>query len=251
MKKDFFLFEEKNDKKIIVNENNNSHLLQRCQENWEHKKEIKYLTRKNIFSKRYLQSIIDPPKYLFIHIPKTGGTSLKFNIIYNPNQKKKIAIYHKISYPPTQSRLLNIFNEKKKMFTLVREPTDTVISAYFHFKHFAKMKNFQFFDMLSNMQTKFLLGYDIFSDYKIKTSDFDSLTKLIDDKSLTIGIQKNKSMNDIYNLLELRNDDVDNYILNKKKGIGYQKADVSNSLRDYIKKNNDYDYRLFNHVMNS
>ena len=137
------------------------------------------------------------------------------------------------------------------MFTLVRDPTETVISAYFHFKHFAKMKNFAFFELLSNMQTKFLLGYDIFSDYKIKTSDFDNLIKLIEDKKLIVGIQKRKSMIDIYNLLELRNDEVDNYILNKKNGISYQEEDVSKSLREYIKKSNIYDYRLFEYILNS
>jgi hypothetical protein len=113
------------------------------------------------------------------------------------------------------------------------------------------MKHFAFFDSLSNMQTKFLLGYDIFSDYKITTRDFDNLLKLIDDKKLIIGIQKSKSMNDIYNLLELPNDEVDNYILNKKKGIGYQEEDVSKSLREYIKKRNMYDQRLFEYVLQS
>ena len=42
----------------------------------------------------------------------------------------------------------------------------------------------------------------------------------------------------IYNLLELRFDEVDNYILNKKVGISYKKKDVSDNLREYIKKNN-------------
>ena len=137
------------------------------------------------------------------------------------------------------------------MFTLIRDPTDTVISAYFHFKHLVKLENFDFFDQVSNMQTKFLLGYDIFSNYQIKNSDFNNLIKLIEDKKLIVGIQKRKSMIDIYNLLELEIDEVDNYILNKKVGISYKKKDVSDNLRKYIKKNNSFDYRLFDYVMNS
>ena len=77
------------------------------------------------------------------------------------------------------------------------------------------------------------------------------LIKLIDDKKLIVGIQKRKSMIQIYNLLELRFDEVDNYILNKKVGISYKKKDVSDNLREYIKKNNNFDYRLFDYVMKS
>ena len=58
-------------------------------------------------------------------------------------------------------------------------------------------------------------------------------------------------MIDIYNLLELQFDDVDSYILNKKIGISYKKKDISVDLRKYIKKNNIYDYKLFEYVMNS
>jgi len=252
-KNDFFLRTEKNNQKIIVNEKTNAHLLQRCQDHWYHRKDNKYLANKNpiFFSIKNIFNRKKTPKYLFIHIPKTGGTSFKFNVIYNPNLKKEIEIYHNITYPPRESRLLNIFKEKREMFTLIRDPTDTVISAYFHFKHLVKLENFDFFDQVSNMQTKFLLGYDIFSNYQIKNSDFNNLIKLIEDKKLIVGIQKRKSMIDIYNLLELEIDEVDNYILNKKVGISYKKKDVSDNLRKYIKKNNSFDYRLFDYVMNS
>ena len=52
MKKEFFLRTEKDNQTIIVNEKTNAHLLQRCQDHWYHKKDIKYLANKkpNIFS---------------------------------------------------------------------------------------------------------------------------------------------------------------------------------------------------------
>ena len=253
MKNEFVLRLENNNQTITVNDTSNNHLLQRCQDHWYHRKDIRYLSTKkeSVFSKKYILNKLSPPQYLFIHIPKTGGTSFKFNVIYNPNLSKKIAIYHKIKYPPSDSRLLNIFKEKKKMFTLLRDPTEAAVSAYFHFNHLVKMKKIVFFDKVSNMQTKFLLGYDIFSDIKINACEFDNLLKFIEDKKLIVGILKRKSMINIYKLLELQIDEVDNYILNKSVGIAYKKKDISMSLRQYIKKINTYDYKLYQHIYSS
>lgn len=40
------------------------------------------------------------------------------------------------------------------------------------------------------MQTKFLLGYDINSKYKVTKNDFKKIKKLIDERKLIVGIQK-------------------------------------------------------------
>ena len=49
MKSDFILYKENSNKPIIVNEKSNAELLQRCQDNWYHRLEIKYLeTKKTI-----------------------------------------------------------------------------------------------------------------------------------------------------------------------------------------------------------
>ena len=77
------------------------------------------------------------------------------------------------------------------------------------------------------MQTKFLLGYDINSKYKVTKNEFKKIKKLIDERKLIVGIQKTEKMIDIYNLLELPPDKVGNYILNKKVGVTCRLGDIS------------------------
>ena len=254
MKTDFILYKENSDKPIIVNEKSNTELLQRCQDNWYHRLEIKYLETKKWYDKlgwKFLQKRKDRIDYLFIHIPKTGGISFKFNVIYNPYMNKKIAVYHKFNLPPKNVSELDIFKEEKKMFTLLRNPTKTVISAYFHFNHFLKMSLVDFCNKYTNMQTKFLLGYDICSSYKVNDIDFNRIKKLIDEKRLVVGVHMTKKMNDIYNLLELDVDKVDKYVLNKKIGSKYKYKDIPGSMKRHIKRINIYDNMLYDYVLNS
>ena len=254
MKTEFILYKNNSNKPIIVNEHSNSNLLKRCQDNWYHKRDIKYPIKKNFLSKIGIfgpKSEINQFDYLFIHIPKTGGISFKFNVLYNPHLTKKIAIYHKINYPPKPSPDVDIFSENKKMFTLLREPYKTIISSYYHFNHFLKMSLIDFCKKYQNIQTKFLLGYDIFSPYEVTNDDVNRIKKLIDKKNLTVGIHQTRKILEIYNLLDLDHSLVDNYILNKKVGVNYKLSDISYELKKLIKAKNKFDNHLYKYVLES
>lgn len=251
MKTDFVLYKENSTKPIVVNQISNADLLKRCQDCWYHTLDIKYFENKNLYSKlgiKFLGGEKQKTDFLFIHIPKTGGISFKFNVIYNPFMTNKISIYHKIHYPAKEFSELNIFEEKRKMFTLLREPESTVVSAYYHFNHALKMSLDEFCDTFTNMQIKFLLGYDIFSTVAVDESDVKKIIGVIEEKKLIVGIHQTKSMNDIYNLLGIPLDKVDNYVLNKKKYINYKPKDVSYELKQKLSRINKLDKMLFDYV---
>ena len=113
------------------------------------------------------------------------------------------------------------------------------------------MSFLDFCDQVTDMQTKFLLGYDINSNYQVTNNDFNKIKKLIDERKLIVGIHKTEKMIDIYNLLELPLDKVDNYILNKKVGVNYRLGDISSDKKKHIKKLNIYDNLLYDYVLNS
>jgi hypothetical protein len=108
-----------------------------------------------------------------------------------------------------------------------------------------------FCEQFTNMQIKFLLGYDIFSLIEINENHFQMIKKLIDEKKLVVGIHQTEKMNDIYELLDLPLDKVDRYVLNKKKYLSYKPSDINSEAKKRIKELNTFDYRLFNYVSKS
>ena len=116
MKSEFVLYKENSTKPILVNETTNSYLLQRCQDYWYHTQDIKYLENKKWYSKIGINRLKEKHKtdFLFVHIPKTGGMSFKFNVIYNPHMNKKVSIYHKVNYPPKKDPEIDLLEQKKR-----------------------------------------------------------------------------------------------------------------------------------------
>lgn len=71
------------------------------------------------------------PKIIFLHIPKTAGTSIANWMIntYGVNAEK-------IPDHPTLSKLFLLTNNEGTSFTVVRNPYDIVVSAYEYFRQY-------------------------------------------------------------------------------------------------------------------
>ena len=229
------LFDVKLNKTIIITKKRNYLLFNRLDDLWYHKGEIKYLDNPNIDT-----------EYLFIHIPKTGGISFKFNILHNPKYKlkNKISIYHTISNKSHNDRYLNIFNKNQKMFAIIRNPIDLIGSSYQYFKNFLKIPNFNsYIEKYQNLQLKFLFGFDMHSDFVVKDIHYDRIINLIENNKLTVCVQGNISK--IYDLLKI--DYVDeNYILNKTD----DKFIIQDCNKEKILKLNNLDFKFYNYILN-
>ena len=81
--------------------------------------------------------IIFEKKLIFIHIPKTGGTSVE-NIISNENDKKPSNLYglkdNKILQYLSATEVKDLFEDYDRYlkFVIVRNPYDRIISEYYN-----------------------------------------------------------------------------------------------------------------------
>lgn len=115
-------------------------------------------------------------RILFIHIPKTGGTSLEnylqqkstqtlfsglTNNIMPSEELQKISLQHQVLHNIWKYRkILNVNFNNLKILTIVRNPYDRIISDLFHFN-------------LINKNTSTEKIYEILKDYIIRT-DLDN-----------------------------------------------------------------------------
>lgn len=153
-----------------------------------------------------MSNILMPKKPIFIHIPKTGGTSINCVMQNTEWQTVPDFYYRHLIYETKMSNAGDIFSRdnvekysKYFIFMMLRDPVDRLISEY-HFlqKHQEFMSMLQpvprsFEDYIKNPQTsnymlKFLDGRRIYDSSPLSKSRADEIFNMIEMLDVRVGI---------------------------------------------------------------
>lgn len=202
-------------------------------------------------------------KEIFIHIPKTGGTTINTALEGSSWQTEPDFNYRHIILKSKASNSGDIFQRKNiekyqeyKTFMMLRHPVDRAISEYYFLrerKNFMELlqrpaKNFKSY--INNKQThngvlKFLKGYRMFDPRNIGQKDLEEVIECIDQIPITVGIFEHFDASLQYFEQEIG--------LSFKKEIPVKritfkrpsKEEIPEKMKELILKNNALDYALY------
>lgn len=206
---------------------------------------------------------------IFIHIPKTGGTTLNCAM---HNQEIPIDAnfnFRHIVYETKCSNSGDIFNplnyekyQDYKIFMMLRHPVDRIISEYYFLKErdefISLIKPYpkSFEEYISNKQTgnymcSFLLGYPIFSSKLVDESDLQLIKNTINELDITVGIYEKFEAS--LSLFESKvGIHFPNKIHNKRVTIKRPSSlEISEELKSLIIKYNSLDMKLYEFALNN
>lgn len=204
--------------------------------------------------------------HIFIHIPKTGGTTLN-TLLYKTNWQTTVNFnYRHIQYETKCSNSTDIFtpsNKQKykgyKIFTLLRNPADRLISEYYFIKDRpeffelldVKPKNFE--EYIKNKQTQnytinFLLGKPMFGKQPATKAELDMVLKAFNELPIYTGIFEHYSASLNYFEKTLG---ISFPKTGEAKRVTLNRPDVKtlpNKTIKLIEKLNAFDYTLYNQL---
>lgn len=203
-------------------------------------------------------------KVIFIHIPKTGGTTIN-SAMNNTFWQTEVGFNYRHILPNKQSNSGDIFDSKNIskyknyiIFMMLRDPVDRLISEYYFIKERKefidllknKPKNFESY--IKNRQTQngvvnFLRGRRMYDVHSAKQEDLDEVLNVIDNNPIHTGIfeQFAESL----------------YYFGEKTGIKWKKnievkrmtfkrpkaKEVPIEIRNLILEHNQLDVKLYEH----
>ena len=202
---------------------------------------------------------------IFIHIPKTGGTTLNCAINNSEWQTKHDFFYRHIIYETKFSNSGDIFKPQNldkykayNIFTMLRHPVDRLISEYYFIRNrkeffsLLKKKPDSLKSYAQNVQTQnymtgFLLGGKMYPAKPVAKSDLERVLNTIDQLPVFVGI-----FEDYVGSMQYFEDNISVKWPKKiqAKRITLNRPDlerVDSEIRSIIEENNPLDMELYNH----
>lgn len=150
--------------------------------------------------------MLEKQQPIFIHIPKTGGTSINCVIKGTEWQTPLDYHYRHLDFETKTSTCGDVFDiknvekyQREFIFMMLRDPVDRLISEYYYIRKNTEFMGFlttypnSFADYIANPQTanymlKFLDGQRIYSEHKLTQARADEIIGLIDKLDIHVGI---------------------------------------------------------------
>lgn len=203
-------------------------------------------------------------KNIFIHIPKTGGTTINCIMTKSQWQTEPDFNYRHILYDTKRSNSGDIFNPLKNdiykaynLFMILRNPLDRMISEYYFIKDRAEFmsllkpvpKNLQ--EYVKHKQTRnymigFLLGKRMYDEEPVTQNDLELVKNTIKSLNIRVGFFEDyeASMSYFSSITGIK---WPKTIEIKRKTLNRpQLEEVSDSVKSMILKNNALDVELYN-----
>ncbi|MGS2725907.1 sulfotransferase family 2 domain-containing protein [Psychroserpens sp. BH13MA-6] len=206
-------------------------------------------------------------KNIFIHIPKTGGTTINCVINKSDWQTTPDFNYRHILYETKRSNSGDIFNPLKndqytdyQIFTMLRNPVDRLISEYYFIKDRPEFMSLlkpvpqNLMAYVKHKQTRnymvgFLLGKRMYDEDLVNENDLELVKNTIQNLDIKVGIFEDyeKSMKYFSSITGIK----------WPKSIGIKRKtlnrpeidDVSDTIKETIKKHNNLDMELYHHYL--
>nr|WP_321224579.1 sulfotransferase family 2 domain-containing protein [uncultured Psychroserpens sp.] len=203
-------------------------------------------------------------KNIFIHIPKTGGTTINCIMTKSNWQTQPDFNYRHILYDTKRSNAGDIFNPIKndiyleyEIFSMLRNPVDRIVSEYYFIKdrpEFMSLlkpvpKNLMEYvkhKQTRNYMTGFFLGKRMYDEEFVNQNDLQLVLNTIKTLNIKIGFfeEYEKSMQYFSSITGIKwpkNINIKRKTLNRP-----EVSDISHSIKDIILKNNQLDLELYN-----
>ena len=203
-------------------------------------------------------------KVIFIHIPKTGGTTIN-TAMNNSFWQTEVGFNYRHILPNKTSNSGDIFDpdtieqfKEYKIFMMLRDPIDRIISEYYFIKErkefidLLKNKPKDFTSYINNRQTQngvinFLVGRRMYDLHAANKNDLNNVLDAIDSIPIHIGIFEQFAASLSYfgneaGIKWKKNIEVKRMTFKRPKA-----DDLTDEIKNSIIKNNQLDVALYEH----